>query len=126
MSSYVERIVRAARLDPQLYEEVEADQSAMGQAMGVVVLASVAAGIGMGGMGLGEIVFVTIARKAGCFWQRLSSEASPSSQALEARRPSMTAWVMGCTVSARSHPWMAWRARTRRSTAFWSWTHART
>ncbi len=41
-----ERIIRAARLDVQLYEEVEADQGAMRQAMGVVVLAGVAAGIG--------------------------------------------------------------------------------
>jgi len=46
MSSYIERIVRASKLDVNLYEEVEADAGAMGQAMGVVVLSSVAAGIG--------------------------------------------------------------------------------
>lgn len=46
MNNFVNRMVRAAKLDVSLYEEVEADQSAMGQAMGVVVLASVAAGIG--------------------------------------------------------------------------------
>ncbi len=39
-------MVRAAKLDSALYEEVEADSSALGQAMGVVVIASVAAGIG--------------------------------------------------------------------------------
>jgi hypothetical protein len=39
-------MIRAAKLDANLYEEVEADQGAMGQAMGVVVLAGVAAGIG--------------------------------------------------------------------------------
>lgn len=46
MAKLMERIIRAAKLDPQLYEEVEADTTALGQAMGVVVLSSVAAGIG--------------------------------------------------------------------------------
>jgi len=46
MQSYIDRIVRAAKLDVKLYEEVEADKGAMGQAMGVVVLSSIAAGIG--------------------------------------------------------------------------------
>jgi hypothetical protein len=39
-------MVRAAKLDKHLYEEVEADKGALGQAMGVVVIASLAAGIG--------------------------------------------------------------------------------
>jgi hypothetical protein len=42
----ISRMVRAARLDPSLYEEVEADRRATGQAAGVVVLSGVAAGIG--------------------------------------------------------------------------------
>ena len=46
MSSFVERMIRAAKLDIHLYEEVEADKSAMGQAMGVVALSSLAGGIG--------------------------------------------------------------------------------
>ena len=46
MTSYKDRIIRAAKLDAHLYEEVEADKGAMGQAMGVVVLSSLAAGIG--------------------------------------------------------------------------------
>ena len=46
MASIQERMIRAAKLDAQLYEEVEADRGAMGQAMGVVVLSGVAAGIG--------------------------------------------------------------------------------
>ena len=46
MSSYIDRILRASKLDVNLYEEVEADTGAMGQAMGVVLLSSVAAGIG--------------------------------------------------------------------------------
>lgn len=46
MSIFQDRIIRAAKLDVNLYEEVEADKTTMGQAMGVVVLSSVAAGIG--------------------------------------------------------------------------------
>ena len=46
MASFGNRIVRAAKLEVALYEEVEADKSALGQAMGVVVLSSVAAGLG--------------------------------------------------------------------------------
>jgi len=54
MSSFKDRIIRAAKLDAHLYEEVEADTEAMGQAVGVVVLSSVAAGVGViarGGLG---------------------------------------------------------------------------
>ena len=46
--SMLKRMLRAARLDSALYEEVEADKSAIGQALVVVVLASVATGIGVG------------------------------------------------------------------------------
>ena len=46
MASLTERMVGAARLDVHTYEAVEADHTAMGQAMWVVVLSSVAAGIG--------------------------------------------------------------------------------
>ena len=45
MSIFQDRMIRAAKLDVNLYEEVEADKNAMPQAMGVVVLSSVAAGI---------------------------------------------------------------------------------
>ncbi len=61
MSPFVDRMMRAAKLDVHLYEEVEADQNAMGQAMGVVILASLAGGIGLiddsglKGMALGTI-----------------------------------------------------------------------
>lgn len=44
--SLVERMIGAAKLDVRVFEEVEHDQNAMGQALIVVVLASVAAGIG--------------------------------------------------------------------------------
>ncbi len=46
MADFKTRIIKAAKLDPNLYEEVEADKTAMGQAMGVVILSSIAAGIG--------------------------------------------------------------------------------
>lgn len=46
MAAMIDRMVRAARLDAGLYEEVERDQSATTQALTVVVLASVAGGIG--------------------------------------------------------------------------------
>jgi len=46
MTSFFNRIVLSARLNPGIYEEVEADRSAMGQAIAVVILSSVAAGIG--------------------------------------------------------------------------------
>lgn len=46
MANLMNRMIRAARLDAQLYEEVEADREALGQAMGVVILASLAAGVG--------------------------------------------------------------------------------
>ena len=46
MTNFINRIIRAARLDVGLYEEVEADKSSLGQAMSVVVLSSIAAGIG--------------------------------------------------------------------------------
>ncbi|MFQ5692697.1 MAG: YIP1 family protein [Nitrospinota bacterium] len=58
MASLGERMFRAAKLDVDLYEEVEADQSATGQAVGVVVLSSLAAGLGAGavsGIFLGTI-----------------------------------------------------------------------
>jgi hypothetical protein len=46
MTSFVNRMVQSAKLNADIYEEVEADRTAMTQAMGVVILSSVAAGIG--------------------------------------------------------------------------------
>jgi hypothetical protein len=46
MASFISRMVRAARLEARVYEEVEADTGAMGQALGVVLLSSIAAGLG--------------------------------------------------------------------------------
>lgn len=58
MSQFIDRMIRAAKLDAQVYEEVEADKSAMPQAIGVVVLSSVAGGIGfMQNTGLTGLLF---------------------------------------------------------------------
>ena len=51
MTSFTERMIGAARLDVQVYEEVEADTGATGQAMVVVLLSSLAGGIGTVGLG---------------------------------------------------------------------------
>ena len=59
-TSFQNRIIRATMLDSNLYEEVEADKSAQGQAMAIVVLASIAAGIGVGG-GFSGIITGTMA-----------------------------------------------------------------
>lgn len=50
MSSFARRVLGAARLDPGIYEEVEADRTATGQAAAIVVFASIAAGIGSLGL----------------------------------------------------------------------------
>jgi hypothetical protein len=68
MTSFTNRILLAAKLNPALYEEVEADRTAMGQAMGVVVLASLAAGIGsmsQVGIGIGGLLMGTISALVG-------------------------------------------------------------
>ena len=46
MNPFIERMVRAAKLDVSLYEEVEADKTATLQSMMVIILSSVATGIG--------------------------------------------------------------------------------
>ena len=50
MATLSERMIGAAKLDVHTYEEVEADTNATGQAMMVVVLSSIAQGIGLGGL----------------------------------------------------------------------------
>ena len=74
MSNFQSRIIRAAKLDANLYEEVEADTGAMGQATGVVVLSSIAAGVGtIAQGGLGGIFVGTIAALIGWYiWAYLT------------------------------------------------------
>lgn len=68
MNIFTDRMIRAAKLDVNLYEEVEADKDTMRQAMGVVVLASLAAGVGsIGTLGLGGILLGTLAALGGWY-----------------------------------------------------------
>ena len=52
-SSIAKRMIGAARLRPEVYEEVEADTSATRQALLVVVIVAIATGIGS--LGIGDI-----------------------------------------------------------------------
>lgn len=74
MTNFKNRIIQAAKLDVNLYEEVESDSGAMGQAMGVVLLSAVAAGIGsIGTKGAAGIVIGTITALIGWYvWAYLT------------------------------------------------------
>jgi len=68
MSAFTERMIRAAKLDAALYEEVEADRDALPQAMGVVLLSSICAGIGnLSYGGIVGLVFGTIGALIGWY-----------------------------------------------------------
>jgi len=60
MATFGERALGAARLNTAIYEEVENDAGATGQAAGVVVLASVGAGLG-GHPSVSGLVFGVVA-----------------------------------------------------------------
>jgi len=74
MATFTDRMIRAARLDANLYEEVEADKQAIGQATVVVVLSSLAAGVGQFATGGVEgIVIATLAALLGWYvWAYLT------------------------------------------------------
>jgi hypothetical protein len=55
MSSFTDRMIGAAVLNVQTYEEVESDTGATVQAMAVVILSSIAQGIGNLGHGVGGL-----------------------------------------------------------------------
>ena len=64
----IKRIIRALRLDPELYEEVEHDKGSMWQAMLVVVMVSVAAGIAsIGILGIEGVIVGTVLDPIGWF-----------------------------------------------------------
>lgn len=68
MASLMERMLGAAKLDAATYEEVEADATATPQAMLVVVLASVAGGVGaMRAMGVGGLLLSALASLIGWY-----------------------------------------------------------
>ena len=59
-SVFVNRIIRACKLDVSLYEEVESDKSATFQAALVVILSSLAAGVGALSMGASNFLMAPI------------------------------------------------------------------
>ena len=66
--TFVERMVGAAKLDVRAYEEIEADSSATPQALAVVVLASVAGGIGVGEGVRGVVVGTVVGLIGWAIW----------------------------------------------------------
>ncbi len=73
MASFTQRMIGAAMLRARTYEEVEADATATGQAMGVVVLSSLAAGIGSWDLGGGRLLWATASALAGwVLWAALA------------------------------------------------------
>jgi len=61
MSTFKERLIGAAKLDVKVYEEVEADKGALNQAMTVVILSSLASGLGfVGKTGIGGLLLGTV------------------------------------------------------------------
>lgn len=67
MASLVQRMIRASMLNTATYEEVEADEGALGQALTIVVLSSVAAGIGSLGAGVTGLLGGLVAALVGWF-----------------------------------------------------------
>ena len=66
MASLIDRMVRASKLDVSVYEEVEADKGATGQAALVVIISSVAAGIGsLSVFGIQGLLFTTVGALVG-------------------------------------------------------------
>ena len=74
MTTFMDRMIRAAKLDIHLYEEVEADKGTMRQAMAVVVLSSLAAGIGsISNLGIAGILLGTVGALGGWYvWAYLA------------------------------------------------------
>jgi hypothetical protein len=74
VASLFTRMLRAARLDAALYEEVEADHNALWQASSVVVLSSLAAGIGSRESSVsGGLIIITLATLLGWYiWAYLT------------------------------------------------------
>lgn len=62
-NTFLQRLIGAAALDVAIYEEVEADAGATTQAFAVVLLSSLAAGIGSGGLAgpsLSSVLFISM------------------------------------------------------------------
>ncbi|MCC6990396.1 MAG: YIP1 family protein [Acidobacteria bacterium] len=61
MTTFLRRLLAALALDPRVFEEVEADRRATGQALVVVLAAAVGAGIGNAGLGDGATTVMIVA-----------------------------------------------------------------
>ena len=92
MAQFIARMTRAAKLEPRLYEEVESDTDATWQGVGVVLLSSLAAGIGSSryaGLG-GLVVGGLVALIAWYFWAFLTyligAKLFPMSQTVVSHR----------------------------------------
>jgi hypothetical protein len=73
--TFLRRLIGAATFDAATYEEVEADRHASAQASAIVVLSSLAAGIGMRGFGGGTgslTFFAVLALMAWAAWALLT------------------------------------------------------
>ena len=66
-TQYINRIIRSCKLDINLYEEVEADKTATLQAAGVVVLSSLAAGVGALSLGTSNLFMAPLLSLASWF-----------------------------------------------------------
>jgi hypothetical protein len=79
-----ERILGALRLDAETYDEIEHDESALGQAAGVVALAAIAAAIGAGSGGgaigavlgslIGWLISTGFVWVVGVYWMKHTSD----------------------------------------------------
>jgi hypothetical protein len=63
--SLIGRMIRAARLDPQLYAEVEADESSVGQAASVIILSALAGAVNLPGAPLAFLSLELVAALLG-------------------------------------------------------------
>jgi hypothetical protein len=88
-NTFLQRLIGAAALDSAIYEEVESDRRATGQALTVIVLSNLAAGVGARGLGgttlLTAAFFAMIALMAWGAWALLTlqigSRILPEAQA---------------------------------------------
>ena len=76
--TFLRRLVGAALLDPATFEEIEADRTATRQAIAVVLLSSVSAGLGAQGLGarglLAVLFFSAVALMAWAAWSLVTYE----------------------------------------------------
>ena len=75
-NTFLQRLIGAAALDSAIYEEVEGDRGATGQALTVIVLSNLAAGVGARGLGattlLNAVFFAIVALMAWGAWALLT------------------------------------------------------